>query len=106
MTTLRDLEDAVRQVLLQLESMLGGDYSQPLADINYGSKSSHTLISHFPEIDLNIFTMLSGDRKVRVPIHEPEYYKELNPAALTRSFKNLECCWSLLSRNPPGNLDH
>ena len=68
--------------LLQLESMLGGDYSQPLADTHYGSTSSHTLMSYFPEVDLNIVTLLEGERKVNRPIHQEEYFKELSPESL------------------------
>ena len=68
--------------LLQLESMLGGDYSQPLADTQYGSTSSHTLMSFFPEVDLNIVTLLEGERKVDQPIHQEGYFKELSPESL------------------------
>ncbi len=68
--------------LLQLESMLGGDYSQPLAQTTFGSTSSHTLMSFFPEVDLNIMTLLEGDRDVDRPIHQPEHFKELQPELL------------------------
>jgi len=37
----------VRFALLQLESQLGGDYSQIFKDIHYGSPSTHTLLSYF-----------------------------------------------------------
>lgn len=67
-------------VLLQLESQLGGDYS--LANsIKYGSPSTHTLLSYF-DIDLNILTLLKGERKVDRPIHKPEYYKSLQAESL------------------------
>ena len=68
--------------LLQLENMLGGDYSQPLANPQIGSPRSHTLMSHFPEVSLNVITMLEGDRKVNEPIHDPDYFKELRPEFL------------------------
>ena len=61
--------------LLQLESQLGGDYSQ-LNDITYGSPSTNALMSHV-DINLEIITLLKGERKVDEPIHKPEYFKEL-----------------------------
>ncbi|OQX18534.1 MAG: restriction endonuclease [Candidatus Altiarchaeales archaeon A3] len=77
-------------VLFQLESQLGGDYSSPNS-ITYGSPSTHTLLSYF-DIDLNIITLLEGERKVDEPIHKPKYYKALRKKSLLRSleiFKNL-----------------
>lgn len=62
-------------ILLQLESQLGGDYSS-LNSIKYGSPSTHTLLSYF-DIDLNILTLLEGERKVNQPIHKSKYYKSL-----------------------------
>jgi len=63
-------------VLIQLESQLTGDYSDPKKRINYGSHSSHTIMSYF-DVDLNIITLLEGERKVDEPIHNSKYYKEL-----------------------------
>jgi hypothetical protein len=77
-------------VLFQLESQLGGDYSAPNRVI-YGSPSTHTLLSYF-DIDLNIITLLEGERKVNKPIHKPEYYKTLREESLLAAlevFKNL-----------------
>ena len=68
--------------LLQLESQLGGDYSNPLADPQFGSPSSHTIMSYFPDIDLNIITLLEEERKVNRPIHQVDYFKELIPESL------------------------
>ena len=68
--------------LLQLESMLGGDYAQPLAETVYGSTSSHTLMSFFAEVDLNVLTLLEGERAVARPIHQADYFKELRPDLL------------------------
>ena len=70
--------------LLQLESMLGGDYSEPARTNTpaLGSPSAHTLMSYFPGVDLNILTLLEGERKVDRPIHNPDYFKELPPARL------------------------
>lgn len=76
---LKSLNDDLICCLLQLESMLGGDYSQPLAEPQYGSPSSHTLMSFFPDIDLNIMTLLEGERHVERPIHQAAYFKEMQP---------------------------
>jgi len=64
-------------VLFQLESQLGGDYSQISKDITFGSPSTHTLMSYF-DVDLHIITMLEGERKVDKPIHKEEHFKELS----------------------------
>ena len=79
--------------LFQLESMLGGEHSHPIGNRDIlGSPSSHTLMSFFPEVSLNIFTLLEGERKVKEPIHDPEYYKALKPDRLDyciTTFKDL-----------------
>ena len=62
--------------LLQLESQLTGDYSQIDKAVILGSHSSHTLISYF-DVDLNIMTLLKGERKVDEPIHKEEFFKPL-----------------------------
>lgn len=67
-------------ILLQLESQLGGDYSTR-NEIKYGSPSTHTLLSYF-DIDLNIITLLEGERKVDRPIHKSKYYKSLGAVNL------------------------
>lgn len=77
-------------VLFQLESQLGGDYSSS-NHLKYGSPSTHTLLSYF-DIDLNIITLLEGERKVDKPIHKPGYYKSLRTESLLTAlevFKNL-----------------
>ena len=71
--------------LLQLESMLGGQYSDPLASPQLGSPSSHTLMSMFPELDLNIVTLLRGERKVDQPIHKPAFFKPLESDCLDQA---------------------
>lgn len=68
--------------LLQLESQLGGEYSRPLSVPQIGSRSTHTLMSYFPEVDLNIVTLLEGERNVDRPIHKREFRKELKPEVL------------------------
>lgn len=67
--------------LFQLESQLGGDYSNIFKEIKYGSPSSHTLMSYF-DVDLNIITLLEGERKVDEPIHDSDYFKELKLESL------------------------
>lgn len=75
-TLFKNLYKNLKCILLQLESQLTGDYSNPSKKIIYGSPSSHTLMSYF-DIDLNIITLLDGERKVDEPIHKPDFYKEL-----------------------------
>lgn len=81
---LKSLHPSLICCLLQLESQLGGDYSEPVKAnaIPLGSRSAHTLMSYFPDVDLNIFTLLEGERKVNQPIHEPAHFKELKPQRL------------------------
>jgi len=78
-------------VLVQLESQLGGDYSA-LKDVTLGSPSTNTLLSYF-DIDLNIITLLKGERKVDEPIHKAQYYKPLMEDSL---FKAANCIKDLL----------
>jgi hypothetical protein len=70
--------------LFQLESQLGGDYSD-LKEITFGSKSTHTLMSYFPNVKLNIFTFLSGERRVDEPIHKGKYFKPLEKIQIERA---------------------
>jgi len=72
---LKRLHPNLKFALLQLESQLGGDYSE-LNDVTIGSTSTHTLLSYF-DIDLAIITLLKGERKVDKPIHKKEFYKPL-----------------------------
>lgn len=69
--------------LLQLESQLGGDYSE-LNDVTYGSPSTNALLSHF-DVELEIITLLKGERKVNEPIHVPEFFKELDIVQLEKA---------------------
>lgn len=79
-TLFKQLYPDLSCVLLQLESQLGGDYSTNNG-VKYGSPSTHTLLSYF-DVDLNIITLLEGERKVDKPIHKPEYYKSLRVESL------------------------
>ena len=40
-------------------------------------------MSYFPEVDLNIFTFLKGERKIDKPIHK--YFKELKIEQLEKA---------------------
>ena len=82
---LKSLHPSLICCLFQLESMLGGDYSNPLKSPHYGNPSTHTLMSHFPEVTLNIITLLEGDRDINKPIHKPDYYKPLRHVSLERA---------------------
>jgi hypothetical protein len=72
---LKQVAPRLKCVLLQLESQLTGDYSQPLKPVIYGSASTHTLLSYF-DVDLNIITLLEGERRVDAPIHKKELLAE------------------------------
>lgn len=82
-TLLKSQYPDMRFLLLQLESQLGGDFSQ-LKDATLGSRSTHTLLSYF-DIDLHIITLLEGERKVDRPIHKPEFFKPLKRESLERA---------------------
>lgn len=69
--------------LVQLESQLGGDYSE-LNDVTYGSPATHALLAH-TDIELVIITLLKGERKVNKPIHKPEFFKELRLCELQKA---------------------
>jgi hypothetical protein len=72
-------------ILLELESQLGGDYSE-LKDITLGSTSTHTLLSYF-DIEMHIITLVEGERKVDKPIHKPEFFKPLTRESLEKAVK-------------------
>ena len=84
-TLLKSLYPDIKFVLLQLESQLGGDYSE-LKDITFGSPSTHTLLSYF-DIELHIITLLKGERKVDKPIHKPSFFKPLTRESLEKAIK-------------------
>ena len=70
--------------LFQLESQLGGDYSE-LKEKAFGSYATHTLLSYFKEVDLKIFTFLKGERLVNKPIHK--YFKPLDAHQVEKAVK-------------------
>ncbi len=79
-TLLKSLYPNIKFVLLQLESQLGGDYSE-LKKKPLGSPSTHTLLSYF-DIELHIVTLLEGERKIDQPIHKREFFKPLTRESL------------------------
>ena len=54
-----------------------------------GNPATHTLMSHFPEVDLHIITLLEGEREIDRPIHKPRFFKELKPECLDRAIETL-----------------
>jgi len=73
--------------LFQLESQLGGDYSE-LNTVTYGSKSTHTLMSYFSNIELHILTFIKGERRVDKPIHK--FFKPIERKQIEKAIKLLE----------------
>lgn len=88
-TLLKQVYPNLHCVLLQLESQLGGDYSNLSKKVTLGSYSTHTLLSYF-DIDLNIITLLEGERKVDKPIHKFGFFKELHQESLLRAIEVLK----------------
>jgi hypothetical protein len=86
---LHNIYPEAKCVLLQLESQLTGDYSQIYKDTIYGSYSSHSIMSYF-ENNLNIVTLLEGERKVNEAIHKGEFYKELKIEALDKAVEKIK----------------
>ena len=82
-TLLKTIYPKMQFVLLQLESQLGGDFSE-LKKVTFGSTSTHTLLSYF-DIDLHIITLLEGERLVDKPIHKSEFFKPLTKESLEKA---------------------
>lgn len=80
-TLLKKVYPNLKFLLVQLESQLGGDYSSKLCKNPLGSLSTHTLLSHF-DVDLNIITLLEGERDITKPIHKKEFFKPLTKESL------------------------
>jgi len=75
--------------LFQLESMLGGDYS---IAVNHpkGSPSVKVLEYYFPDLDIEIITLLDGERNIKGEIHKKQFYKPLRPERLNHAIKYFE----------------
>lgn len=78
---------SLRFLLFQLESQLGGDYSQ-LANPLTGSPSAHTVMSKF-EVLVEVITLLAGERKVDQPIHKQAYFKELQTSSVAAAVSRI-----------------
>lgn len=72
--------------LFQLESMLGGDYSTAVDHPN-GSPSVKVLEHHFPNLDIEIITILDGERDIKGEIHKKQFYKPLRPERLDHAIR-------------------
>lgn len=79
----------LRFCLFQLESMLGGDYS---TDVEHpkGSPSVKVLEHHFPNLNIEIITLLDGERNIKAEIHKKQFYKQLRPERLNHALRYLE----------------
>ena len=74
--------------IVQLENFLGGDYGKNIEA--KGSESVITLDRLFPNINLKIITLLSGDRNINKPIHKPDFFKPLEDERLNFAIKQFE----------------
>ncbi len=61
--------------IVQLENFLGGDYGKNIE--TKGSESVITLNRLFPEVNMNVITLLDGDIDINKPLHQPAYFKPL-----------------------------
>ena len=75
--------------LFQLESMLGGDYSK---DVNHpmGSPSVKVLEFYFSGLDIEIITLLDGERNIKREIHKQAFYKPLRQERLRHALNYFE----------------
>lgn len=84
---LKTLHPNISCYLFQLESQLGGDYSA-LPETLLGSKSTHSIMSYFESVNLNIVTLLKGERDINQPIHKN--FKPLEEENLNKTIKLME----------------
>ncbi|MDE0094435.1 MAG: restriction endonuclease [Gammaproteobacteria bacterium] len=73
---LKKLYPGLNCCLVQLETFLGGSYDAN-EDCHIANSSTYTLVSHFPEVDLGIYTLLAGSRAIKQPIHQREFAKSM-----------------------------
>lgn len=85
---IKSIHSNINCYLFQLESQLGGDYKE-VKELHYGSQPTHTLMSYFPKVKLNILTFMAGERKVDKPIHQPEFFKPLQPQKIYQAVELL-----------------
>ncbi|GAA9386298.1 hypothetical protein TH0802_05320 [Helicobacter pylori] len=84
---LKTLYPNISCYLFQLESQLGGDYSA-LPETLLGSKPTHSIMSYFESVNLNIVTLLKGERDINQPIHKN--FKPLEEENLKKTIKLME----------------
>ncbi len=84
---LKTLYPNISCYLFQLESQLGGDYSA-LPETLLGSKPTHSIMSYFESVNLNIVTLLKGERDINQPIHK--IFKPLDEQILIKTIKLME----------------
>ena len=84
---LKTLYPNISCFLFQLESQLGGDYSD-LPETVFGSTSTHSIMSYFEDVDLNICTFLKGERNIENPIHKN--FKPLEYNIVEKAVKLIE----------------
>ncbi len=87
---LKQIHPNLNCCLIQLESQLGGDYSSPKSLVQYGSPTTHTLMSFFENVHLHIITILEGERNINKPIHKKEYIKRLDNDLLNQAIEKLK----------------
>ena len=80
----------IKNILFQLESQMGGDYSDTNKSLHIGSGSSRALMSFFPKVTLHVITLLEGERRVDKPIHKKEYYKPLTKESVERAVATMK----------------
>ena len=73
--------------VVQLENFMGGDYGNRIEPT--GSSSVRVLNHFFPDIKINIITLLDGDRNIDKPIHKPENFKPLKDDRLNYAITKL-----------------
>lgn len=71
--------------VVQLENFLGGDYGAQMSP--KGSDSVITLNRVFPDLNINVITLLDGDRDIGRPLHNPDYFKPLTDERLEYAIK-------------------
>ena len=69
--------------------MLGGDYSIAVNHQN-GSPSVKVLEHYFPNLDIEIVTILDGEPNIKREIHKKQFYKPLRPERLEHTLKYFE----------------
>ncbi len=88
-TFLKGIHPKVICVLLQLESMLGGDHEKARASVQ-GSPSSHSIMSKFSNVDLHILTLLEGERHPKRPIFKQGFKKDLKRENVEHAVEKLK----------------